>query len=1411
MMREIKQIMTEAKKMSYIKPGYQRHLRVAIALVSLLTCTLTANAQYGSEGGDRGRQSQSTGTQTRHAGPLTAGPRGLGNNGGPYQREDNRNTGNGNSNNQRNGQTNNAGGGGGGGGGGGAPPGCSGTGIACVAAQAAFSMGEMCIDPSMAGPAGGRSKEQRGPNKSGTQASLFKALKDMSTDNACQPGQRPCKDVGAKACQLGENLLKRADQQTGLGCTPESEKTKDALLAGAGRMFGERPHQQRQQGQAQGAGQSAGAANTAAEIGHEQADSAITYVGSYLRNFTSDAGNKWNQVRDKIFVPIGILLLLPGALITQMRAIMATSNPVLGNVNPLDGIFRSMVAVFLLPCTYLVMNYGIDLANSLTLSVADNYQQIFHSDMYEDAVCAEIKAMPFRLPEENRNTIDMPKSSMGEILVAKAPTPFAKLEAALVAVKIWDPCVGIYIVPPDRADEVVPTAVHAARLMCNTSNCSLVTAWNILCAFQVAFLYYLWCVGPVVAGLWTWPMKQLRDALPNWIEGVVTLCFWSLFWNTVVFLMAAFRGVDETGTLIMLALNSLACLSVKYAFDFAGLARGAGQQIQKLSDKFANTMHQEAKKAGKGGGGGGGGGGGKGKKPGKSAPASPAAPAAPTAPTGDPTVNFTPTGGKAPVIGDDGPSGSTMGPTLPDPTITTGVLPGRTTGEAGTRFNTTPNEIDFTNGMFQGLTRENESFADFKKRWENDSEGDLRGAVQNRYAQRAGAGRDSYSENVTGTGALTGDDKKAYDKLVADGKGGVSGNVDSIMQRLARGETLSKADEAYLKYVQSGMATEQQRKSFGDAVTQVRTAGTELRGAAPGTDTSAIQRRITEGTTVAKTTTGEALKSGSYQAYLAGGKSQALSRDVAPPPAATAEQTRNRKTYTDGLLTAGVTPDLISARMAAMDAARAKGESQYWDPIDKKMTTVENFRDALPPGITDPVAIERALRIEAAQNAGLATYIDPDPARGEIATPKRERDSGMDAAIAEQRRLAIAAARGASATMYADPVYGTVPVPPLRNREVVERTVMVQSPVQQQRIKDAKGRGEEYYQQWLAKERKRLHDEANVLGDSGYEDPADGRWVSLKRNRGGSEFDTAMITASDIDPMTGQQIVHRPGEVVQGIQPMLRGEVSRSARKAGDDLDIIATPEGEDIEERLRKQKGKPDDTMLATNDFSQPNQFGRASVEGDPQMIVPAEGTGQPGQAQLRPDQLDAEGRMAEGQPGQPQQIDPQTGLPIDPKTGLPIDPRNNLPFNPQTGQYFDPRTGLPIQPNQAYQMGLQAGGGMLLNEQDRARQQQGQLPGQQGQQPGQPQPGKPQPGQYGQPGQPADDKTVFVPDHGLTPDISNIKGPDKKKLRNILGDAFGKMNEEDDEEKKDEDEEGKEKDKDQGPDPNNPPPWAQ
>jgi hypothetical protein len=45
--------------------------------------------------------------------------------------------------------------------------------------------------------------------------------------------------------------------------------------------------------------------------------------------------------------------------------------------------------------------------------------------------------------------------------------------------------------------------------------------------------------------------------------------------------MACFRGVDETGTTIMTALNFLSTASVKFAFDFSGLVRAAGAEATK--------------------------------------------------------------------------------------------------------------------------------------------------------------------------------------------------------------------------------------------------------------------------------------------------------------------------------------------------------------------------------------------------------------------------------------------------------------------------------------------------------------------------------------------------------------------------------------------------------------------------------------------------------------------------------------------------------------------------------------------------------------------------------------------------------------------------------------------------------------
>jgi hypothetical protein len=340
------------------------------------------------------------------------------------------------------------------------------------------------------------------------------------------------------------------------------------------------------------------AGNAAGQLEQNQAASAIGYVASYMANFTVEQGNKWNALRDRVFVPIALLLLLPGAILAQARAIVAAGSPVLGYTNPFDGIIRSIIAIFMIPATSLVVNYSIDLSNALTYAVNSEYARMFGSNMYMDALAAEIRAFPVRDPDTNENIIDRPQASTNPWY--NPNSQFAAFEG-LINDREMDPVTGTDIAPQDRADEALSAASVAAREVMFGSNAMLATTWNVLCGFQMAYMYYLWFVGPIVAALWVWPMAQLRSALPNWIQGVVTLAFWALLWNTTVLLMAAFRGVDETGTVMMTALNLLATGCVKYAFDFAGLVSSAGQQAGAMGMNMAQNAAQQQQGGGSSG------------------------------------------------------------------------------------------------------------------------------------------------------------------------------------------------------------------------------------------------------------------------------------------------------------------------------------------------------------------------------------------------------------------------------------------------------------------------------------------------------------------------------------------------------------------------------------------------------------------------------------------------------------------------------------------------------------------------------------------------------------------------------------------------------------------------------------------
>lgn len=344
-----------------------------------------------------------------------------------------------------------------------------------------------------------------------------------------------------------------------------------------------------------GQAQANAGANAAGDVARDQAITSIDYASRFLKNFTTEKGNRWNNLRDTVFVPIALLLILPGAVLTQMKALISQGSPVIAQCNPFEGIQRSIVAIFLIPGTYLIVNYGIDFSNSVQFTIASEYTRLFGSNMYKDAICAEIRAFGVRYLSENDGSLHTPPAD----LTASSNGEFSAAEGRLWG-KLVDPCSGLNRVPANRDDASMPASSIAARLMMNASNAGINTAWSILCAFQMAFFYYLYFIGPIMAALWVWPMKQLRDAFPSWVEGVVTLCFWSLFWHTTILLMACFKGTDETGLFVMSALNFLATASVKNAFDFAGLVRSAGQKASEIIEKGANQ----------GGGGGSAGGGG---------------------------------------------------------------------------------------------------------------------------------------------------------------------------------------------------------------------------------------------------------------------------------------------------------------------------------------------------------------------------------------------------------------------------------------------------------------------------------------------------------------------------------------------------------------------------------------------------------------------------------------------------------------------------------------------------------------------------------------------------------------------------------------------------------------------------------
>jgi hypothetical protein len=97
------------------------------------------------------------------------------------------------------------------------------------------------------------------------------------------------------------------------------------------------------------------------------------YPGMVMYKTIPEAVGMVQRMYKQVFIPMAILFLLPGAVASQVKGQIGRGFN-LGyaeGANPFEGILRSIVAVFLIPATQVIVSWSIDAGNSMAMSVRD--------------------------------------------------------------------------------------------------------------------------------------------------------------------------------------------------------------------------------------------------------------------------------------------------------------------------------------------------------------------------------------------------------------------------------------------------------------------------------------------------------------------------------------------------------------------------------------------------------------------------------------------------------------------------------------------------------------------------------------------------------------------------------------------------------------------------------------------------------------------------------------------------------------------------------------------------------------------------------------------------------------------------------------------------------------------------------
>ncbi len=200
------------------------------------------------------------------------------------------------------------------------------------------------------------------------------------------------------------------------------------------------------------------------------------------------------QIYKAIFLPIAVLLVLPGAVMTQCKGMVQaafnhSSIPSEDSISPFTGILRALIAVILIPTTQLIISYSIDIGNSLTYEV--------------------------------QNFIDNPSiaSWVGQQTVGTPPTSTQQ----------------------QMAQEQAETGAQAMTgSVLNEVNMLLSYGITVLIAYQIVMMSYLFLMGPIAAAFFAWPcgINSLFKAIfANWLDAVTNLALWRFWWCIILLAM----------------------------------------------------------------------------------------------------------------------------------------------------------------------------------------------------------------------------------------------------------------------------------------------------------------------------------------------------------------------------------------------------------------------------------------------------------------------------------------------------------------------------------------------------------------------------------------------------------------------------------------------------------------------------------------------------------------------------------------------------------------------------------------------------------------------------------------------------------------------------------------------------------